>query len=554
LTLAFGAHSLHYNYATDDAFITFRYVRNMLAGHGLVYNLGERVEGYTNFLWAVLIALPTTLGANIQLSAQVLGFLFSAGTLVLVTIIARDYVTEKFSEGGGRMMALLPAALLAANGSFSMWALGGLETAFFTFLLVLAILVYLKAERSGLYACGILFALLVMTRPDGMVFLAATMAHVAFVSIRARGVENHERLKSNILRILAAFLVIYAPYFLWRYSYYGYLLPNTFYAKVGTGAAPLLRGLSYSLLFVETYGIVPVVVAVAYFYTRIQQPAADQGGKLGFTSLLLVLQIAAYTAFIIWVGGDQLVMYRFFVPLLPLIYLLTLRGVAEIFSRKDVRTGRRKTRSWPVYAAELSLFVAAVVLTALPSFVGREHYRVFNAEKPADADRKMVGEWLKQNAAPETTIALIPAGIIPFYSGLKTIDLVGLNDVRIAHTEVANFGKGEPGHEKHNSAYVLERRPDLIFLGSCRIWPEKLSADSLTNYYWIYGKLAPGNREMLALGDFKRNYSPYAARVDSGYVHFFKRNDFFMPNAEPIAVAPVASATPSAPARVSAAA
>lgn len=554
MTLAFAAHTLHYNYATDDAFITFRYVRNMLSGHGLVYNPGERVEGYTNFLWALLIALPAALGANIQYSAQAVGFILSAGTLVLATVIAKNYVVERRSEGGGQMMTLLPAAFLAANGSFSMWTLGGLETALFTFLLALIILVYFKAERAGFYACGILFALLVMTRPDGIVLLGATLAHVVFVSTWARSEENHRRSKPDILRILVPFLIVYAPYFLWRYSYYGYLLPNTFYAKVGASAPPLLRGLSYSLLFVETYGIVPVVVAVAYFYTRIQRPAAAQGGKLGFASSLLVFQIAAYTAFIIWVGGDQLVMYRFFVPLLPLIYLLTLRGIAGIFSQKDERASSGKRRRWLFHTAELGLFLGAVVLTALPSFAGREQHRVFSVEKPADGDRKIVGEWLRENADPETTIALIPAGIIPFYSGLKTIDLVGLNDVRIAHTKVANFGKGEPGHEKYNSAYVLEQRPDLIFLGACRIWPEKLSAESLANYYWIYGRLAPGNREMLRLEDFKRNYSPYAAKVDSGYVHFFKRNDFFMPNAEPIAIAPVASAAPSARARAFAAA
>jgi arabinofuranosyltransferase len=245
----------------------------------------------------------------------------------------------------------------------------------------------------------------------------------------------------------------------------------------------------------------------------------------------VAVQIVLYLAFIIYVGGDQLVMKRFFVPLLPAIYLLSLRGVSELFFQpadaERIRFGRRI-----IFSAAVAV---AIFIVLLPSFAGSEHNRIFKAEKPADADRKEAGEWLKQNVEPDATIALVPAGIIPYYSGLRTIDLVGLNDARIAHSSVPGFGKGAAGHEKYNSAYVLERRPALIFLGACRIWPQKFSAESLLNYYWMYGGLVPGNREILRLDEFKKDYAPCAVRVGEGYLHFFKRNDFPLPPAEPLA-------------------
>ncbi|RJP25105.1 MAG: hypothetical protein C4520_03030 [Candidatus Abyssobacteria bacterium SURF_5] len=523
-------HAFYFNYSTDDAFITFRYVRNMLDGHGLVYNAGERVEGYTNFLWGMLISLPASLGLKIELSAKLLGLFFGAATLVVVTAIAFLWVGPRV-PAGYRLLLCLPAFLLAASGPFAMWTLGGLEAVFFTFLLALTTLCYLRSDRpEAKYATGLLLALLTMTRPDGIVFLPATLAHVAIGVGEDRTHDLRRKQILDCIRLIAAFSILYLPYFIWRYSYYGFLLPNTFYAKVGGGPAFLVRGLKYAWQFFSTYGFVPLAAASAFFYARMQQPVEPLKHEDRRIFSYLFLQIAAYLIFIVAVGGDQLVMKRFFVPLLPALYLLTLRGAIELLpSTAGLEQSDAGWRKAVAAAGVISLGI-----TAMPSFGGAEHNRVFKIEKPADSDRKIVGEWLGENVDSEATVALIPAGIVPYFSGLRTIDLVGLNDPNIAHASVPDFGKGEPGHEKYNSGYVLRRRPDLIFLGACRIWPEKLTPEMLLNYYWMYGKLAPGNREILELQEFKDTYSPWAARVDTGYIHFFKRNDFVLPPAEPL--------------------
>ncbi|RJP68512.1 MAG: hypothetical protein C4532_12765 [Candidatus Abyssobacteria bacterium SURF_17] len=541
MTLAFGAHALHYSYSTDDAFITFRYVRNLLAGHGLVYNPGERAEGYTNFLWAMLLAGAAITGADIVQSARILGFLSSAGTIVLVTIMANRFLTRRYAGKAHSALSLVPGALLAANGSFAMWTLGGLETALFTFLLVLITFVYLDARHArAMHVCGLLFALLIMTRPDGVVFLAATAAHIIVGPIRSSPDSSIKRRVGLFMRLLTVCLAVFLPYFVWRYSYYGYPLPNTFYAKVAGGTASIVRGIRYAWFFVADYGLVPIAAAAVFFYARMFQTADGEGRRrvIGFESSFLLLQIAACVGFVLYVGGDQLVMHRFFVAIFPAMYLLSVMGLSELLRLRESVETQGAASHWRI--GLVAACAAAVAVTAAPSFFGREHHRVFDVEKPADADRMKVGKWLKNTVDSDTTIALIPAGIIPYYSGLKTIDLVGLNDVHIAHTEVAEFGRGEAGHEKYNSAYVLGRKPDLVFLGACRIWPQKLPVEELLSYYWIYGVLAPGNREMLRLYDFRSRYVPCAARVDSGYVHFFKQRDYEMPSAEPLAAEPLA--------------
>ncbi len=540
LLVALIAHAFYFNYPTDDAFITFRYVRNMLDGKGLVYNAGDRVEGYTNFLWAMLIAGPVSLGVDMVWTARMLGLLFGMGTLVVVFFTGRYLVPKDFSQSTETWLALLPVALTAGNGAFAMWTVGGLETALFTFLLTLTTFVYLRySGRAASLGCGFIFALLVMSRPDGIVFLAAALAHAGIFSFLYRREASHGHPMPNAILMVVAFFALYLPYFVWRYSYYGAILPNTFYAKVGTEMAStlpnfVLRGTKYSWLFMADYGLVPIVAAILVFNALIWRPRGvlHIHRKASFEALFLSLQVAACLSFVIYVGGDQLVMHRFFVPILPAVYLLTLRGLCEVFPREADGSKFKISSNRRFLIATACL--CGIVLTCLPSLVGREHHRIFNVEKPADADRKLVGTWLERCVGKNTRIALVPAGIIPFYSGLETIDLVGLNDRHIARTEATGLGRGEPGHEKHNSAYVLQRRPDLLFLGACRLMPRKLTAEDLLNYYWLYGVLVPGNREMLMLDEFKTNYSPYAARIGSGYIHFFKRKSFNMPSGEPL--------------------
>ena len=131
--VALVVHSLFYNFITDDAYISFVYSRNF-ADHGeLVFNLGQYVEGYTNFLWTILIGLGMKAGLDADLVAKLLGAVFAVVTLYVTCLVVERAVGRKTP------WATVPALLLAASSGFACWTSGGLETQLFTMLVIIAL-------------------------------------------------------------------------------------------------------------------------------------------------------------------------------------------------------------------------------------------------------------------------------------------------------------------------------------------------------------------------------------------------------------------------------
>ena len=146
LVLLFLAHAFFYfatlGYdAVDDAYISFRYAQNAIRGHGLVFNPGERVEGFTNFLWTALMTPIVGASLDVGRVSIALGLLFALGIFWLTLQFPRAL---KLPEATG----WLAAFLLAVDGSFALWSVGGLETAMFAFLVAAGALFYLREQAS----------------------------------------------------------------------------------------------------------------------------------------------------------------------------------------------------------------------------------------------------------------------------------------------------------------------------------------------------------------------------------------------------------------------
>src|SRR5262249_23261241 len=152
----------------------FRYAKHLVEGHGLVYNVGgPRVEGYTNFLFTVLVAGGMALGAQAEHVALAIGLAAHAGTLAVLVRTARSLGVST----GATLAALVTRAV---NPPFSGFAPGGLEPSLATLLAVLAIargLATLREERRAraFAAVSVLFALATMTRPDAGVPVVAAL-------------------------------------------------------------------------------------------------------------------------------------------------------------------------------------------------------------------------------------------------------------------------------------------------------------------------------------------------------------------------------------------
>ena len=172
---------IYHNYSIrpwmlDDAFISFRYAENFAAGHGLVFNPGERVEGYTTFLWVLILALGKAVGLRVVSLSQILGALFALATVLLLLFAHR--FNSRVSESG----ALLAALFLGTCGVFTPWPSSGMEVSLFTFLVLLSLLYhFLLAERETptigqLFLLGVFLALSALTRPEGLLVAGLVLA------------------------------------------------------------------------------------------------------------------------------------------------------------------------------------------------------------------------------------------------------------------------------------------------------------------------------------------------------------------------------------------
>lgn len=483
LTIFFLAHSLFYFWAlgtdaVDDAYISFRYAQNAIRGYGLVFNPGERVEGFTNFLWTASMIPLEGAGVDVGRASMLLGALIALALLWLVVRFAQQVETPR---GAG----WLAAFLLAADGSFVLWAISGLETAMFAFLIFTGALLYVREHcderqktkderssfvlppRSGFPFSGILFALAAMTRPEGLFVFAITVAHQAIWRLLT---ERRLFIQHDILRGVA-FTAIFVPYWLGRWYYYKSFFPNSFHAKVSVSgpAAQIERGLNHLAQFVGVHlgwlitlpPIVALVNSVSDF--RFQVSKTSPRTPRFFWSTYFAAIIIPYAAYIVYVGGDWSV-GRFFVPFLPMFYLLFSTGLVDMW--KNLVETRVNSSGQVVQKIGFITGILLIGLVFLWSSWWGEYgiyIRGFDAGRATEA-RVTMGKWLKNNVPRGTLIAVDAAGQVPYFSELPAIDMFGINDLHIGRLPVATLGQGTPGHEKFDLVYVIQRQPEYIII------------------------------------------------------------------------------------------
>jgi hypothetical protein len=431
-----AAHQLMFGTLAEDAFISFRYAENFVAGNGLVFSVGERVEGYSNFLWILLIAAPRAVfGADLVGTARVFGVLCALGC-----VLAGYALTRRLT--GSAPAGILAATLVAAASGLAAYGPSGLETPLFT-LLVLLVLTAVAADRPVL--AGVLVALATMTRPDG-----AVVAVLVGGWLLVRAVRQREWLAP--LWFLTGATVLVVPWTVWRVTYYGHLVPNALAAKSGAPVGWLLQsGLTYLVGFVIATQVVLVLLPVAGF-ALLRRRAA--GGSAGVDGLVLLVAVG-YVAFFVATGGDWMPAWRFFAPVVPLLVVGCVAIAAE--SVTDMLPARGRL------APMLTASVAGLLLVTSvwqPSYKPTIDY--WHAEVD---DLAHVGTWVRDAVPPGTVIATFANGALSYSAGPKVtvVDLLGLTDEHIARAGERDPG-GMIGHQAQDPEYVTRvRRPALIF-------------------------------------------------------------------------------------------
>jgi len=431
-------HVQHLSFLGDDAYISFRYAQNLVEGYGLVFNPGERVEGYTNFSWVLLMAAAMKLGIPVESFSKLLGVLSGAGILFLVARLGAR------ASGWRDPFCWLAPAALACNRSFCAWSTGGLETQFFSFL-VLAALDRFIAERTrndpAPWGSGLLFAAAALTRPEGILFAAIASTFLAADVLRSR-----RTLRDGMLWGLAFGLPV-AMHFGWRLLYYGYPLPNTFYAKVS--GAWFEQGWLYFRWFFQQHQLHWLLPLALFAWLR----------RRDFTTSLLLTTVIVFAGYVAYVGGDRFE-FRFLVVILPMLFWLLQEGAREAvrwLGERELHTG------WQLAAAiALSLIILAAAYRPHVLELRNQHgmTTVENigryAERRAEEGRflrELVDEGYLQG---DELVAVRGAGALPYFSRLPTFDIHGLSDIEVAHQELEN--RGVVGHEKVASKAMMRRR------------------------------------------------------------------------------------------------
>lgn len=396
LAVALSYAWIHF-WVCDDAYISFRYADQLLRGKGLVYNAGEYVEGYTNFLWVIELAgFRLLTGLSFASLSVGLSFALTVGTCGLVVFLAH----RRPSLRQHRWVAFVALLLLVTNRNFALFSTSGLETRQFTFLVLLALaLVTQKSSSRGFIGASFALTGAALTRPEGQLIWASVMIWVAL----RRSPTGSASRAAELLAIAVPFVAVVGAHYLFRYSYYGEWLPNTYYAKV-------LRpwpdaGLIYlGAVFLESgwYAALPFV-AMGLFARRLR---GESEGAALYACVLI-----PYLAYVIKVGGDHFA-YRPLDFFFPLVALLTAEGVC--FFALLVRLLFKKKKWWGARPIEGWMSVTiALVLTAYASVIQVAKYAL---TYDASFDRGHVEPNITEKRFPGAYILPFTRDLVPLYN------------------------------------------------------------------------------------------------------------------------------------------
>ena len=476
----------------DDAFISFRYVRNLLEGHGLVFNPGEYVEGYSNFLWVLeLAALWGIFGIRPEDAAPWLSVACTTGTLaaMLWWVACAPGLRHR------RLVAWMALGLVCSSATFAVWTSGGgLETRQFTFFIVLAVvcLSLYRHRPRGLVAASLSLAAAAYTRPEGPLIAACCFGWFVVQRMVETGrLRPDRRLLRELTYLVAPFVILAAAHFVFRYAYYGEWLPNTYYAKhIRPWYEAGFRYLWAAALETGLYLLLPLALVGLRARWQLYRD---------LTYALPLLCILPHLAYVMRIGGDHFE-YRPLDFYWPLLAVPASVGVVWLGDQVHKCLGRPTGRSIPgatfalffavvFYATVLQnsyLYVQAKInrpilnvvfnlswfapgvqpLFAITNDLIRDLIRQFVGMRAPShrhfADRR-IRDWspyerMARDVIPDDALmAMAAIGIPPYYvPALTIVDIYGLTDTKTARHPVET--------ENHYRLMAHDRRPPPGYL------------------------------------------------------------------------------------------
>ncbi len=316
------------DWRVDDAYITFSFSKNLATGHGPTFSHGVRVEGYSNFLWMLVMAVGYVFRHDLAAygAARVLSVILLALMAVGVWRLCR--------RRAGWVASAAVLLVLAHSTDLARATMSGLETVPYAAVLTLATVWYLEESPDRPWRWSLFgFVLVALMRIDGFVPLLYVIGFEL--------VESHaaKRLHWRRFATWLAPVLVYAAWFVWQWRYYGLPLPTTYYAKTLVDADDPYRASTYAWDFVRALGLQALLPFALIAVAR--RPARD--------TVFVALLVVGHGAYVLQTGGDWMPFWRFFIPVLPLVMVLAAWGLSEAW---------RTCRSLPAWTRAVPALVA----------------------------------------------------------------------------------------------------------------------------------------------------------------------------------------------------
>src|SRR5215216_1795431 len=439
----------------DDAMISMRYAWNFSHGLGLVWNVGERIQGYTNLLMTLIMSIATLVfdKSIAALSIQILGVGFMlaiAYTNMRVAEIA--LVNSEIAQPRRASIRILSFLFPLLYYPLSYWSLTGMETGLLTLLLLWSVLSAFRYASSGktshLIETGIYLGLAFLTRNDSLIFAFLVGFYILWHRLNQKA---DRKILLGLITAVVIYLIFVLGQFLFQYRYYGEWLPNTYVLKL-TGmslADRISNGLGFILPFLIqiSFMLIPAVLDIFLCFSK---------EKL----LLLSLFIAAVT-YQTYIGGDPWNYWRMMSPAIPLLGIVFISaanfGVSTQTSRSRILHGFGPD-------TQLTLIVLIGVLVASAYFLPEALFLDRPFYVSANQHNLNIAVALSEVTTPDASAGILWAGAIPYFSERRGIDFLGKSDRYIAHLAPDLSGKigvngmqSPPGHNKYDLNYSIKQ-------------------------------------------------------------------------------------------------
>jgi hypothetical protein len=449
----------------DDAMISMRYAKHLAAGHGLVWNVGEEaIEGFTNLLWTLYMALIHLLPVAASKTSLVVQI--SSGICLLLNLAVIRKLADSVSEGSGfvRLGAVLVTAFyLPLNG----WSLQGMEVGLLALVVGLAVLKAVQSLAAGRFSPWpyVLLAASMFVRPDMAVPFVVLTGYMVIV--------DKSRRRDHLVWGLVLFAGALIGQTGFRLVYFGDVFPNSYYLKLA--GYPLIlrltRGLYVTFVFIWRMNWICFVIPFVLLLAGPKRPA-----------MVLLVMFLGQLAYSIYVGGDAWESWggsnRYVSIAMPCFFVVFFCGLERIGTHLS-ETAMGGVLALPAerlrrYARGLEAAILILMFLGFNGIYGPaaiSEVLLLKKTLHIDKNEKMVERALVLNRVTQSnaTVAVVWDGAIPYFTDRPTVSILGKNDKRIAHLKMRRAtGPSElvafyPGHLKWDYSYSIgELRPDVV--------------------------------------------------------------------------------------------